>query len=101
MAKTNNPIPARMDKSKPIYRVLVESYIDDQLLDPESTPIDPETDEHKPLLITFEGDPGFNLEPWNELAQKKWSSIHPNGAPAQVDPIAAMTKVTADTSATA
>lgn len=89
----NNPIPARMDKTKPIYRVLVESYINDQLLDPESTALDPETEEHKPLLIVFEGDPGRNLEPWNDLAIKKFASIHPDGLQPERDPIAELTQI--------
>lgn len=93
MAITKNSIPARMNKDRPIYRVTEKSYIDDVFLEPETMPIDPETDQPKPLLIEFDGDPGYNLEPWNDLARKKWSSIHGEGSPKQIDPIREMTQV--------
>ena len=93
MATARNAVPARMDKTKPIYRVLEKSFIDDKLLDPELMPLDQESEQPKPLLIEFEGDPGYNLEPWNELADKKWASIHAKGAPKRVDPIAELTQV--------
>ena len=83
----------KMDQTKPIYRVLEISYIDDQLLDPESTAIDPETDDYKPLLITYEGEPGYNLEPWNDVAKKVYAKFHPEGLHRRFDPIAELTHV--------
>lgn len=96
MATTRNHIPPRMDKTRPIYRVKEISYIDDKLLDPELMPIDPETEGAKPLLVEFDGHPGYNLEPWNEIAQKKWAALYPEGSPMYIDPIADLTKIRAE-----
>ena len=84
---------AKLDDTKPIYRVLEKSYIDDVLLDPELQPIDPETDDYKPLLITYEGEPGYNLEPWNAAAKKVYAKFHPEGLHRRFDPIAELTHV--------
>lgn len=84
---------AKLDQTKPIYRVLEKSYIDDVLLDPEEQPIDPETDDYKPLLVVYEGEPGYNLEPANDAAKKIYKTFHPDGLHRRVDPIAEMTKI--------
>ena len=93
---TRNPIPSRLDKTKPIYRVTELSYIDDRLLDPATMALDPETEQPKPLLIEYEGEPGYNLEPWNDLAQKRWDTVNPSGLQRRVDPIAELTQIRAD-----
>lgn len=87
---------AKLDQTKPIYRVLEKSYIDDVLLDPEQQPIDEETDDYKPLLISYAGEPGYNLEPWNEPAKKVYAKFHPEGLHRRHDPIAEMTQIRSD-----
>ena len=75
--------------SRPRYQLIEKAYIDDILHDPESRPMDPETEERKPLLVYFDGIPGPHMIPVNEAA-KKMVEKHPT---VMQDPIAALSIV--------
>jgi hypothetical protein len=57
-------------KDKPRYQLTERAYINDVLHDPESRPMDDETGERKPLIITFEGIPGPHMKPVNKAAEE-------------------------------
>ncbi|WP_017773842.1 hypothetical protein [Paraburkholderia kururiensis] len=75
--------PSQGAKAIPKYRLLETAYIDDRIYDPKTTPIDPETNENRPLIIAYEGVPGPHMEPVNDAAR----AIFKKHNPTWVDPI--------------
>ena len=74
---------APLDDSKPRYELLEKAYLDDRFLDPETMPVDPDSEEgdRKPMIVTFEGIPGPHLVPVNAAAEamcKKHAAVYQN-----------------------
>ena len=64
--------PAPKKKELPRYRLTEKAYINDRIYDPETQPVDPNSEEGelRPLIITFTGIPGPHMEPVNEAARE-------------------------------
>lgn len=87
---------AKQAAQTPRYRLTAKAYINDRLLDPESMAVDPDSEdgERKPLIISYEGVPGWHMEPVNDAARAMKAK-----APKYSDPILAMTSITAESAA--
>jgi len=87
----------------PRYRITEKCYIKDRVLDPESMPLESkETDEEtgdvieqrKPLIITFEGVPGYFMEPINEAAKAQVEKYkNKSGVTSEMNPISSLSMV--------
>jgi len=81
---------------RPKYRITAVCYINDKIIDPETMPLMEADDEgereRKPLIIAYDGIPGWYMEPINDSARamcEKHKARMVNN-----DPIASLTIVT-------
>jgi hypothetical protein len=91
---SEEPEPAPVTSEIPRYQVLERCYINDTMFDPTTRPWDEDTDERKPLYITYSGIPGPHLKPANDAA-RAMTELHA-ARMQNVNPLNKLTQVTPD-----